>query len=220
MVMHHPSVDFLTAHAAGILPVAQSACVSAHLTYCEKCRRSNAQLQAIGGVFFEQLAPTPVSESVLDNVLARLDEPEPLHFADTASIAKAENSLPGVLRRIINGDFSQLTWKKVTRSLSISHLNTGDTHYEFALYRIGAGGRIPEHDHGGSEMTLVLEGGFSDGQGTYHPGDFVYRKNTDIHAPVAIDDEDCICLAVLDAPLKFTGWQYRWMNPFLQLRAG
>ena len=90
MVMHHPSVDFLTAHAAGILPVAQSACVSAHLTYCEKCRRSNAQLQAIGGVFFEQLAPTPVSESVLDNVLARLDEPEPLHFADTASIAKAE----------------------------------------------------------------------------------------------------------------------------------
>jgi putative transcriptional regulator len=66
----------------------------------------------------------------------------------------------------------------------------------------------------------VLEGGFSDGQGTYHPGDFVYRKNTDIHAPVAIDGEDCICLAVLDAPLKFTGWQYRWMNPFLQLRAG
>ena len=24
--------------------------------------------------------------------------------------------------------------------------------------------------------------------------------------------------AVLDAPLKFTDWKFRWMNPFLKLR--
>jgi putative transcriptional regulator len=41
-----------------------------------------------------------------------------------------------------------------------------------------------------------------------------------VHAPTAVQSEDCICLAVLDAPLKFTGWKYRWMNPFLQLRTG
>jgi putative transcriptional regulator len=35
-----------------------------------------------------------------------------------------------------------------------------------------------------------------------------------------VQSEDCICLAVLDAPLKFTGWQYRWMNPFLRLQPG
>jgi putative transcriptional regulator len=34
-----------------------------------------------------------------------------------------------------------------------------------------------------------------------------------------VQSEDCICLAVLDSPLKFTGWPYRWMNPFLQLQA-
>lgn len=220
MATHHPSADFLTAHAAGTLPVPQAACVAAHLTYCEKCRRINDQLQAIGGVFFEQLAPTPVSETLLDSVLARLDDPAPLRFPEHPAEVGEHGVLPAMLRRIINGDFSQLVWKKITRSLSISYLNTGDTHYEFALYRIGAGGRIPEHHHGGTEMTLVLEGGFTDAQGTYHPGDFVYRESADIHAPVAIDGEDCICLAVLDAPLKFTRWQYRWMNPFLQLRAG
>ena len=36
----------------------------------------------------------------------------------------------------------------------------------------------------------------------------------------AFADEDCICLAVLDAPLRFTGWKHRWMNPFLRLQGG
>ncbi len=217
MVNHHPSADILMEHSAGTLPVAQSACISAHLNYCNKCRRSHEHFQAIGGALMERMDPVTVSESVLDQVLARLDEPAPLTLSNAKDHRQVE--LPGLLQRIINGDFTQLVWKKVTKSLSISYLKTGDTHYEFALYRISAGGRIPEHQHGGSEMTLVLQGGFSDGAGSYHPGDFVYRSAEDTHAPVALDGEDCICLAVLDAPLKFTGWQYRWMNPFLQLRA-
>lgn len=215
MVNHHPSTDFLMEHAAGTLPVAQAACVSAHLNYCEKCRRSHAQMQDIGGTLLETLEPVSVSEALLDRVLGRLDDPAPLSFAHRAP----ESAMPSLLQRVINGDFSQLVWKRVTRSLSISYLSTGGSEHEFALYRISAGGRIPEHEHGGSEMTLVLEGGFSDGQGSYHPGDFVFRQGEDNHAPVAFESEDCICLAVLDAPLRFTGWKYRWMNPFLQLRA-
>ncbi len=216
MINHHPSIDFLTDYAAGTLSVAQSACVSAHLSYCEKCCRVSEQLQNIGGVMLERLQPVAVSESVLDSVLARLDEPAPLSFAKTP----VNEAMPGLLARIINGDFTQLVWKRVTKSLSVSYLSTGDTDYEFALYRIAAGGRIPEHDHGGSEMTLVLQGGFSDSAGSYGPGDFVFRHESETHAPIADADQDCICLAVLDAPLRFTSWQYRWMNPFLQLKAG
>ena len=215
MVNHHPSTDLLMEYGAGTLPVAQAACVSAHLNYCNKCRCSHEQMQSIGGALLESLTPVTVAESVLDNVLARLDDPAPLSFDHKAP----GQTLSSLLQRVINGDFSQLVWKKVTKSLSISYLSTGDGAHEFALYRIAAGGRIPEHRHGGSEMTLVLEGGFSDGHGSYHPGDFVYHHGEDCHAPVAFESEDCICLAVLDAPLRFTGWQYRWMNPFLQLRA-
>jgi putative transcriptional regulator len=217
MVKHHPSPDFLTDFAAGTLPVPQAACISAHLNYCDSCRKSAEQLQTIGGVLMEQLSPVAVSETVLDTVLARLDDPAPLAFASQG--VREQEDLPGLLSRIINGDFTQLVWKRITRSLSVSYLKTGDSDYEFALYRIAAGGRIPDHDHGGSEMTLVLEGGFADESGTYHPGDFIFRKASETHAPVAIDGEECICLAVLDAPLKFTGW-HRWMNPFIQLQAG
>ena len=67
-------------------------------------------------------------------------------------------------------------------------------------------------------MTLILQGGFSDAHGSYRKGDFLVRRQGDVHAPTALQSEDCICLVVLDAPLKFTDWKFRWLNPFLKLR--
>ncbi len=220
MARHHPPINFLTDYAAGALPTAQAACVYAHAVCCEPCRRIVGQLQDIGSALFNQLAPIPVSDKVLDCVLVRLDDPAPLRYRDNRAAANECPPLPGLLARIMNGDFSELAWKRITKSLSVSCLKVGDIAHEFALYRITAGGQIPEHNHGGSEMTLVLQGGFSDDSGVYHPGDFLYRQGLDTHAPLAIDGEGCICLTVLDAPLRFTRLRHRWMNPFLQLRVG
>ena len=36
----------------------------------------------------------------------------------------------------------------------------------------------------------------------------------------ALPGGDCICLAVLESPLRFTRWHHRWLSPLLQLRAG
>lgn len=215
MVRHHPTTETLTEYSAGVLPVAQAACVSAHMHYCTQCTHAVATMQDAAGHLMTQLAPVAVAESVLDAVLARLDDPAPLSFPEVK-----ETRLPGLLERIVNGDFSDLSWRRVTKALSVSYLKTGDHAHEFALYRIAAGGRIPEHRHGGNEMTLVLQGGFSDSTGHYDAGDFVVMGAHDHHAPVAAADQDCICLAVLDAPLQFTRWQYRLLNPFMSLRAG
>ena len=218
MSKFHPELDLLTEYAAGNLPLAQAACVSAHMNYCEQCQRSASQLQDLGAVMFESQQGVPVSDVQLEAVLARLDDAPPLGYAkpETGAVGRT----PAILQRLMSGDFSDLIWKKITRSLSISYLKTGDPNYEFALYHIKAGGKIPEHTHRGTEMTLVLEGGFSDADGRYDRGDFIFRQATDVHAPTALQTEDCICLSVVDAPLKFTNWKYRWMNPFLQLQAG
>jgi putative transcriptional regulator len=218
MAKFHPGLDLLTEHASGNLPLAQAACVSVHMNYCEQCRRTAGQLQALGSVMFDNLEPVPVGEAQLEAVLARLDEEPPLSYASAGR--ETAGRTPAILQRLMKGDFSDLSWKKITGSLRIAYLKTGDPNHEVALYHIKAGGRIPEHTHRGSEMTLVLEGGFSDADGSYHQGDFILREPSDVHAPTAVQSEDCICLAVLDAPLKFTGWKYRWMNPFLQLRPG
>jgi putative transcriptional regulator len=218
MANFHPGLDLLTEHAAGNLPLAQAACVSAHMNYCEQCRRISSQLLDLGTVLFDGLEPEPVGDVQLEAVLARLDDAPPLSYASSSQWSAGNT--PAILQRLMSGDLTDLIWKKITSTLRISYLKTGDPGYEFALYYIKAGGKIPEHTHRGSEMTLVLEGGFSDADGTYHQGDFLLREPSDVHAPTAVQSEDCICLAVLDAPLKFTGWKYRWMNPFLQLRAG
>ena len=217
MAKFHPEVDLLTEYSAGTLPLAQAACISAHLNYCPQCSRTVEQLEDVGAVLFDGLDAEPVGDTTLNAVLARLDDTPPLRFAKPESVQS--DRTPGILQRLMNGNFKDLDWKKVTKSLSISYLKTGDPNFEFALYHIKAGGKIPEHTHRGSEMTLVLEGGFSDADGSYHQGDFLFRQPGDVHAPTAVQSEDCICVAVLDAPLHFTGWKHRWMNPFLRLRA-
>jgi putative transcriptional regulator len=215
MAKFHPNLDLMTEYSAGTLALAQSACISVHIGYCEQCQRLAGQLSDIGAALFVELEPVPVGDAQLNAVLARLDEEPPLAYTKQAHI---KSNTPAILQRLMNGDFSDLTWKKIGSALQISYLKTGDPTHEFALYHIKAGGRIPEHTHRGSEMTLVLEGGFSDSEGSYHQGDFIFRQPGDVHAPTALQSEDCICLAVLDAPLTFTNWKFRWMNPFLKLR--
>jgi putative transcriptional regulator len=216
MAKYHPEFDLLTEYSAGTLPLAQSACISIHVNQCDHCRRAVGQLNEMASALMESLEPVPVSEGVLDAVLARLDEEQPLSYDRRAT---GNSKTPAILQRLMRGDFSDLTWKNIGSTLRISYLSTGDREHEFALYHIRAGGRIPAHNHGGREMTLVLEGGFSDASGVYHAGDFIYREPGDEHAPTALQSEDCVCLAVLDAPLKFTDWKFRWMNPFLKLHA-
>ena len=216
---HHPQPELLTEYAAGTLSLAQLACISAHFNYCHDCQRTAEQLQDVGAALFEAQDAAPVGDALLNTVLARLDEAPPLSYRRPRG-ERSQSGIPALLQRLMSGDFSDLAWRKITSALSIAYLKTGDPNYEFALYQIKAGGTIPDHDHRGSEMTLVLEGGFSDDRGTYHPGDFTFRQASEAHAPRALPGQDCICLAVLDAPLRFTGWKHRWMNPFLTLHAG
>jgi putative transcriptional regulator len=224
MITHHPQLDLLTEHAAGALPLAQAACVGAHLNYCESCARSVAQLQQVGAALFNAADAEPVGDAMLDRVLARLDEEPPLQYqpqqAQQSESGAELNGTPALLQRLLQGDFSDLPWRRVTDALRTTLIRTGDPQFEFSLLHIAAGGEIPAHDHRGQEMTLVLQGGFSDQNGSYHAGDFIFRQPGDRHAPRAFEGEDCICLAVVDQPLRFTGWKHRWMNPFLRLQAG
>ena len=66
----------------------------------------------------------------------------------------------------------------------------------------------------------MLEGSFSDEEGVYQQGDFLMRDAGDEHTPTASRTSDCICIGVLDAPIRFKPWNYRLLNPFLQLQAG
>jgi putative transcriptional regulator len=216
MVKHHPDTRLLNEFSAGTLPLAQSICVSLHLKYCGHCQRNNRRLQQLGSAMFERLAPQPLDDALLESVLARLGEEPPLRYR---SDADDDHGFPALVQRLMTGDYDDLDWQRINSDLRISRLQTGDPANEFALYHIKAGGSIPKHSHKGTELTLVLEGSFSDEEGLYQQGDFLVRDAEHVHTPTASQTADCVCIGVLDAPIRFTGWNYRMLNPFLRLHA-
>lgn len=218
MITHHPDARLLNEFSSGSLPLAQSVCVSLHLNYCELCQRNHQRLQQLGSALFEDLAPRQVDDSLLRTVMSRLDEEQPaLSYSDDSP--QEGNSYPALVQRLMAGDYEDLDWQRINSALRISRLATGDTHNEFALYHIKAGGSIPKHTHKGTELTLVLDGSFSDEEGLYRQGDFLMRDAEQVHSPTAAKDADCVCIGVLDAPIRFTAWNYRMLNPFLKLQA-
>ena len=76
---------------------------------------------------------------------------------------------------------------------------------------------MPDHGHQGIEMTLVLQGAFMDDDGYFSRGDVEMADSDLHHTPVADIHEDCICLAVTDAPLQFQGLIHKIAQRFARI---
>lgn len=214
---HHPSDARLLDYAAGSLAEPMSLLVATHLALCPLCRQESIELEGVGGALLDQLEPAPLTEGGLDRLFAlaeRQDAPE----ADPAPgrVAGGESDLPEPLRSYVGGGLSSLGWRRIGpigQALLLSSFPGMTTR----LLSIKAGTTMPSHTHGGSELTLVLRGAFRDGTGHYLRGDVAEADSHLDHQPIADPGEDCLCLAVTDAPLRLTGRFGRLVNPFVRL---
>lgn len=212
---HHPKPDMLTDYAAGSLSFGQSLCVAVHLEHCASCREIVAQLDALGAELVEELQPAAPSADLLDKVLAEIDTPQ--QQRQPVARRAVVPGIPRPLAKLIPDGIEALPWKKVTSSLQTVAFGVGETRHQVSLIRMAPGGTISEHRHAGSELTVVLSGGFSDHAGVYREGDFVALGEEDRHQPIAHQNEECICLTAQDAPIQFTGVLGRMVNPFLRV---
>jgi putative transcriptional regulator len=122
--------------------------------------------------------------------------------------------VPAPLTNLLGKPLADVKWR--TRLPGIREYEIkGMTDCESKLYNIRPGRVMPSHTHDGSEVTLVLRGGFSDPTGHYRRGDIAIADTDLDHHPRADDDEDCICFAVIDAPLRLTGPVGRIVQKFL-----
>jgi putative transcriptional regulator len=150
----------------------------------------------------EDLAPTILDADALDRTMARLDEPE----APKAPPPPADPVLPAPLRAYVGRGFESIAWKKLARGIEEFRLPIPNaSEYTTRLVRVAAGRNIPTHGHDGEELTLVLAGGFSDGEASYVRGDVAGADPTVSHRPVADKDGECICLVVTEGKLRFSG---------------
>lgn len=213
MVKRHPEPDLLIEYAAGSLSFAPCISVTAHLQFCDSCRDAVESLQEVGGDLMASGEAMPVSDELLDRVLNCIEEDAaPETTRQRVSTDEVADDLPEYIQGILPA--GSLQWRKLTSSLRVAPISVGEDKFELALHRIAAGGKTPQHDHKGREITVVLKGSFSDEDGIYQPGDFIVREPGDTHRPFAARNEECICLSVLEAPIKLTGIK-SVLNPFL-----
>jgi putative transcriptional regulator len=212
---YHPSDELLVAYGAGSLDEAASLLVATHLALCPRCRAEVGRVEALGGAVIETLPPSDLGADALASILARLDQlPEPIMpRRPTAALS----GLPSPLRDYLpTTSMDALPWKRLAAGIEQAILLQARG-IRARLLRIGAGIVVPEHGHGGMELTMVLQGGFADLGRGYARGDVAMADQQVVHSPMADGGETCLCLAVTDGPLKLTGLVGMLVNPFLDL---
>lgn len=211
-IRHHVSDELLLDYAAGHLAEGWSLAVATHLAMCPQCRARLDLAEAAGGALVETLDPVQGLADSWDKLKARLAgegapaRPEPRRAAPSGE-------LPEPLRSYV-GNLADIKWRTLGNARQVL-IKLGDGETQARLLRIPAGKPVPEHTHGGRELTLVLQGSFHDAVDTFGPGDLEEADGDLTHQPVAGPDADCICLAVTDAPLKFRSRLVRLVQPFL-----
>lgn len=215
---HHLNEDMLFDYAAGSLSEGWTIAVASHLALCPQCRAQSAQADAVGGALLDSIASEPLAAEAWSTMRARLEvEPAPTEVTPAPSTAAAKLDLPMPLRAYVGGDLGRINWRALGRGAAQMMLPTADRTTQVRLLRIPAGKPVPEHSHGGRELTLVLSGSFRDGDVLFGPGDIEDADGSILHTPTATPDADCICLAVTDAPLRFSSWLVRLLRPILKI---
>lgn len=217
-ITQHPNSEWLSAYAAGSLSLSQSLCVAAHIEHCPQCQQNLNRLNQLGGELMSELKPAtdqPLNFDALMDAIAE-QEPEPALGKDDAPKSQTNSRIPRCLRKFIPDNYDQLQWSRISPSMHTTELCQDHCGTKVELLRIKPGGSAATHTHLGDELTVILEGSFSDEKGVYRAGDFMACDGSDTHTPVASKDQECICLVVSKAPIQFTGWFARLLNPLLR----
>jgi putative transcriptional regulator len=232
---HHPADEMLMDYASGSLAESPSLVVATHMALCPGCRRSVAEMEALGGALLDDLEPEDLAPSCLERMMIRLDQPgtdvlpprsrpavghpgaaQPGAAGLAASHPAAVPLLPRPLRDYLGDDMARLRWKPMmpgVRAVDLPMTSKGGAGAR--LVRMRGGASVPRHSHDGVELALILEGGFTDKLGHFLRGDLAVGDETVDHHPVA-DAEGCLCLSVTMGSLRFTGPVGRLLNTFMR----
>lgn len=214
MLEQADAIDALVAEfVSGTLPTPLQVLLASHLEMNASNRDWVASLEAMAGIELSEIEPVALTDrnAMLDRIMASPDK------VRAAADATADGDTPETLRRFIGMPLSRVAWKR-NHFAGIDECKLGELDgCKASLFRFPAGKGVPPHTHEGTEMTLVLQGGFSDQTGHFVKGQIAVADGTVDHRPVADDHEECICFSVTDAPIRLTGPLGRFLSPFLRI---
>lgn len=208
-IKHHLDDALLMAYSAGTLPEAFSLAIATHISMCDECRATLESFDAVGGHVIEDQAPVSMSDDAFTKTMSMLGN-------QSVQRPKPANDIPSVLAGYIGGSLDNVEWRTLGGGIKQKIIMSGRDATARLLY-IPAGQSAPDHGHTGMELTLVLRGAFQDETGQYCAGDIEITDDTVEHTPIADEGEDCICLAVTEAPIRFNSLFYRALQPFFKI---
>lgn len=199
-----PSLESLVAqYASGELGFGMSVLMASFITLSPAARQQLGTLEQLNGVLLDEAEEANMSDTALDDIMARLDE-KPAESEMSANDSLLNSDLPKPLREILNKPIDDEKWRFAYPGVRHVKLPVGDSGETVKLLKIKPGKAAPRHTHSGIEATLVLRGAFRDGNRLYERGELALADQHIQHRPRAEGDEDCICLAVTDGALRFT----------------
>lgn len=209
-INHHIPEPMLAAYAAGTLPHVFDVVVATHVSMCPTCRAALEAHEIAGGAVLEETGAASVSDDLKADVLALLDAPMPA----TPPAPRRKGIYPGPVMAALKN--REPRWKSLGFGVRQSILDDGPEG-SLRLLHIPPGRAMPDHGHNGIELTLVLQGSFSDETGAFGVGDLEVADDDLEHTPVAGAGLPCICLAATDAPLRFRTLVPRLLQPFFRI---
>ncbi len=214
---HHLDAATLLGYSAGALPAAFMAVAATHLSLCQTCRQRLHDADGVGGLLVQQQEPAPLSAGARETMLARLSQQAaPAERSTRPPQTLDSDRLPVPLRPYFGDTFSGLRWRTIgpgVHHIRGPRMEGGD----LMLLRIAPGRSVPLHSHGANELTVVLRGAYDDMLGHFAPGDAADLDSEIEHQPVTSPGVPCICVAATDAPLRFSGWLARTLQPLFKL---
>lgn len=217
-IKHHLDDATLMGLSAGALPEALASVAACHLDVCPSCRQRLSELDMLGGALLERMEPEPLSDGLSERMAAYFRDDNvrsfPLHRRARSNNGKRHGEVPKPLQKLIGASLDELPWQWMAPgvrqyAIDLPRENRGS----LRLLRIKAGMRIPEHGHGGSELTLILRGAYHDRFGRFGPGDVADLDEDAEHEPRVDKDGECICLVATEEATRFKGLLSRVLQP-------
>ena len=212
-IQHHPDIATLMAFSAGTMDEPYTAVIATHLAMSEGGRETVKRMDAIGGALLSDEAAADMAPGALERLMGSLggERIEVVPYDKRAA-------LPAPLQPYLPNGLDSVRWKWTGPGVATADLAwSADHKSRLMLLRVAAGRRVPEHGHGGQELTLILQGAYKDRFGVFGPGDIADHDEDVEHQPIAEPGDDCICLVAVDARLTFRGRIMRALQPLFGL---
>lgn len=216
-VAHHLDQATIVRYASGDLDEAFSVIVASHLAMCPTCRKAVRTAEEFGGRMLDEQDAAPVSDDLFDRLLDGIDgEPSPAAGTAEGPARPGEGDVPLPLRRYVGPSLDGIRWKMAAPGIRRHRIDMGGkTGSSLYMLHIAPGMALPEHGHGGNEMTLILSGAYNDRFGRFGPGDIADLDEDVEHKPIVEDGAACICLVATEAPTRFKDVVSRILQPIV-----